>query len=342
MVNSANKPLILVVDDDLRMRQSLEDLLTYASYNVVTAASGTQALEMLQDNTVKPAVIISDFTTMDMNGEQFFQALRSTPAGERLPFIVLSAHENALTDEAAYSVNKPFEIETLLATIEKALNPPIANVRLKITFEVEGQITDPDTLTELLRDDSLVRSMQRMASALEKQPAIQECPVHHQPPEAVISLTAEEGLNTYIRGCCQRVIRPTTKLLNDALRETSPFQEPVRLALHIQNAREPLIYDGTEIDNWVLGRSVPSQPDRPEIDLEPYGAAEAGVSRHHAMLMWWHGKLHIADKDSANGTYLNGQKLAANKPALLHDGDRLQLANLLLTVGLQNSGVNAE
>lgn len=58
------------------------------------------------------------------------------------------------------------------------------------------------------------------------------------------------------------------------------------------------------------------------------------VSRRHAQFSWdpQQQRWSVEDLDSSNGTWLNGMSLKANKPILLHRGDRLILGQLELTV----------
>jgi hypothetical protein len=86
-----------------------------------------------------------------------------------------------------------------------------------------------------------------------------------------------------------------------------------------------------ESDNgYILGRAFPNNDS--EIDLTPFGAEEAGMSRRHAMLTIDQDHLWITDLHSVNGTFLNGCPLEPDKPTLLRDGDQLELGRLSLRV----------
>ena len=61
-------------------------------------------------------------------------------------------------------------------------------------------------------------------------------------------------------------------------------------------------------DEFTLGRSTKGQTIIPDIDLSPYNAYEAGVSRLHANINVLNSKVTIHDLGSANGTRLNGDQ----------------------------------
>jgi hypothetical protein len=81
-----------------------------------------------------------------------------------------------------------------------------------------------------------------------------------------------------------------------------------------------------------LGRITGNQPVVPDIDLGPYQAFQAGVSRLHASIRIGSDGVKISDLGSSNGTRVNGKKLAAHTPQTLKHGDLLTLGMLRLQV----------
>lgn len=81
-------------------------------------------------------------------------------------------------------------------------------------------------------------------------------------------------------------------------------------------------------DQLVVGRRDVYSGVQPDVDLEPYGAAQHGISRRHARIMRDQGRYHIEDLQSANLTYVNDQRLNPGVPRELQDGDRLLFGNL--------------
>ena len=109
----------------------------------------------------------------------------------------------------------------------------------------------------------------------------------------------------------------------------SPYPEAI-LTLHIlgKGAFIPIIEEG-EI---VLGRSSEGQPVLPDIDLVPFQAFEAGVSRIHAAIQVRKDAIMIADLGSFNGTSVNGIKVAPHETRPLNDGDLVCLGKLKIEV----------
>jgi pSer/pThr/pTyr-binding forkhead associated (FHA) protein len=87
------------------------------------------------------------------------------------------------------------------------------------------------------------------------------------------------------------------------------------------------------VEAIVLGRFSGTSGDvQPDIDLTSFGAHEKGVSRRHVQIKRKGTLVLVTDIGSANGTWLNGQRLLVNGERLLRHGDELQLSHLKLRV----------
>jgi hypothetical protein len=82
----------------------------------------------------------------------------------------------------------------------------------------------------------------------------------------------------------------------------------------------------------VVGRGDPTTNFAPDLDLAPYAAQDAGVSRQHIFIVRDEGLLYVQDNQSKNGTSLNHQKLEPGEIHPLHDGDIIGLGRLALTI----------
>ncbi|MBW1917395.1 MAG: sigma-54-dependent Fis family transcriptional regulator [Deltaproteobacteria bacterium] len=114
---------ILIVDDDPRLRQSFEKLLTAEGHSVWTAPDGETALNMVQAN--HPDMVIMDIRMPGISGIETFKAIHQLDS--KLPVIIMTAYgttETAIetTKLGAFDyVLKPFEVPDILTLIEKAL-----------------------------------------------------------------------------------------------------------------------------------------------------------------------------------------------------------------------------
>ena len=109
---------------------------------------------------------------------------------------------------------------------------------------------------------------------------------------------------------------------------TSELTAIWRVRLEIQSVDSEL---GLEINGDVLlGRLGQTTPGA--IDLTPYGAPSAGVSRHHARLRPSPTHLFAIDLGSTNGTWHNGRALTPHNPTRINNNDVLRLGDLQIIV----------
>ncbi len=118
-----NSYKILVIDDDLSMRELLEQMLSKQYQHVVCAESGKKAISMLKKNNYD--LLLCDIRLGDITGLDVLRA--SKAQNPETVVIMISAYSSAETaveamNHGAYDyVPKPFNIEELEATVAKAL-----------------------------------------------------------------------------------------------------------------------------------------------------------------------------------------------------------------------------
>ncbi|MBX3083527.1 MAG: FHA domain-containing protein [Anaerolineae bacterium] len=102
------------------------------------------------------------------------------------------------------------------------------------------------------------------------------------------------------------------------------------LTLHIRgmNQRIPL----ERVKQLVVGRVDVESGFTPDLDLSPFGAVDRGVSRTHLILHYQNNRLFATDLGSANGTFINGQRLIPDQSYEVHDRDELILGRLGVNV----------
>jgi FixJ family two-component response regulator len=117
------RPLVLVVDDDARVRESLQDLLSSAGIDTLCVAS---AEALLNSDTLRSArCLITDIRMPGIDGWELHR--RVSQAHPQILTIIISAFPEQHVQEHARSVGafaflfKPFDGEELLRTVEAAL-----------------------------------------------------------------------------------------------------------------------------------------------------------------------------------------------------------------------------
>jgi hypothetical protein len=89
-------------------------------------------------------------------------------------------------------------------------------------------------------------------------------------------------------------------------------------------------------NEFTIGRVSEGQPIMPDVDLSPYHAYAAGVSRLHAVIKRDGDRIIFIDLGSANGTYINGKRLNPNVEQVINHGDIIALGKLKLQVLVKN------
>ena len=124
---------------------------------------------------------------------------------------------------------------------------------------------------------------------------------------------------------------PTGELADEAslIAAPAPAGGP-RIALVIMNSGRRISLDIGE--DLLIGRKDNGRGIFPDVDLGLDGGYDAGVSRRHAILAYNNGVYSVEDLNSANGTFINGQRLTAQQAMRLKPGDELKCGTLLMRV----------
>ena len=85
------------------------------------------------------------------------------------------------------------------------------------------------------------------------------------------------------------------------------------------------------VEETILGRFF-DDLESGNLDLDPYGAGAAGVSRRHARIIRINEQFIFEDLNSTNGSWLNGQRIAAGTTYPLACGDQLWLGQFKLQI----------
>ena len=121
----ARERLVLVVDDDPDILQTLALCLSTEGYRVLMASNGQEALDVLRQQ--KPACILLDLMMPVMDGWQFVSEMEQR-GWRRAPLLILSAdravqgHATRLHADAYLA--KPFDLDELLGKVSALTGGP--------------------------------------------------------------------------------------------------------------------------------------------------------------------------------------------------------------------------
>lgn len=124
-----NTKLVLIVDDDPTVRESLELMVSQAGYRVQTAASGLEGINLAWGEE-KPFAIIFDIMMSDLDGFDMAGRLYHAEKTRGVPLILLTT-PSGLKDRRRGARNnmnfitKPFRPSQLLDLLENFKNPTI-------------------------------------------------------------------------------------------------------------------------------------------------------------------------------------------------------------------------
>jgi CheY-like chemotaxis protein len=118
-VSVGNNGPVLVVDDDSAILTTITEILELEGYPFITASDGAEALHRIAAE--QPSLVLLDMRMPVLNGWEVARAVRER--GIMVPIVVMTAAQDArLWSEqigAAGYLAKPFDLDDLLATIER-------------------------------------------------------------------------------------------------------------------------------------------------------------------------------------------------------------------------------
>src|SRR5437660_8149191 len=86
-------PKVLVVDDSLSVRKVVEKALTGRGVEVLSAATGTEAMERIEQE--RPDIVVCDVILPDKDGYKVCEFVRAHPAVARIPVLLISGVVNS-------------------------------------------------------------------------------------------------------------------------------------------------------------------------------------------------------------------------------------------------------
>jgi two-component system, chemotaxis family, chemotaxis protein CheY len=115
------KNKLLVVEDDLDIREILEEVLVAEGYAVQVASNGQEALDSLRAAVELPNLILLDLMMPVKDGLAFREEQAQDPLLSALPIVIMSAdahiEEKRRRMQVPVAIKKPFDIELLLRVV---------------------------------------------------------------------------------------------------------------------------------------------------------------------------------------------------------------------------------
>jgi CheY-like chemotaxis protein len=119
--------IILIVEDDSAIRESVCEFLEMMDYRPVVACNGKEALAYLKTANELPKLILLDLMMPVMDGFTFRQEQLADKRLASLPVLVMSADGQIADKQAKAQANgflkKPVDLDELIAAIEKLRLP---------------------------------------------------------------------------------------------------------------------------------------------------------------------------------------------------------------------------
>src|SRR5262245_26122854 len=117
----SSSDIILIIDDDADLRDTLSDILKLVGYETRQAKHGLDALEQLAAG-LRPSLILLDLLMPVMNGWEFREVQLQDPRFATTPVVVFTVAQNRERPIAVRDVIlKPFALDRLIATLDELL-----------------------------------------------------------------------------------------------------------------------------------------------------------------------------------------------------------------------------
>jgi formate hydrogenlyase transcriptional activator len=152
------KGSLLIVDDDLSARQTIEGVLAQEGYEVRCAPNGQTALIFSQEDP--PELILLDIRLPDMNGFELCRRLKETHRTQGIPVIFFSSRDEVVDKVRGFKaggvdyITKPFQTEEVLTRVKTHL----ALRFLKRQLEAQSERLEQEIIRSKRAEEALERA----------------------------------------------------------------------------------------------------------------------------------------------------------------------------------------
>jgi two-component system cell cycle response regulator DivK len=125
MPENATGELVLIVEDNEKAMKLARDILRFAGFATVEAASGEEGIALARDR--RPATILMDIQLPGIDGIGALERIRDDAATARIPVIAVTAsvmkEDRERLDSAGFDgfITKPFDVDLLPDQVRAAI-----------------------------------------------------------------------------------------------------------------------------------------------------------------------------------------------------------------------------
>lgn len=115
---------ILIADDNPAILLGIQRALVATGYDVRTACSGTEVMELMSDGGEQPDLLLLDVMMPGLTGLDVLRSVRADPSAADVPVVLITAGNDgglpvsAIRDGAVDFLTKPFRLDELLARVD--------------------------------------------------------------------------------------------------------------------------------------------------------------------------------------------------------------------------------
>jgi len=136
LADTQSRGTILVVDDEVMLRQTVAGYLSDSEFEILTAENGKEAVEIFKANPNKIDLVITDIFMPVMSGFELISTLRGID--KDLPVIILTGSADV----------QNIEIEELSATVHSVFAKPLSDLAV-LEYSVQKALEDHGRATKL-------------------------------------------------------------------------------------------------------------------------------------------------------------------------------------------------
>jgi len=124
--NAPGRETILLTEDDDMARELAETILSLQGYEVLSAASGQEALELLAQQSSEIDLLLTDVIMPDMNGNQLYNQIATRKPAIKVLYMSgypanVIAPRGVMTDSLNF-IQKPFMVNSLITKVREVLD----------------------------------------------------------------------------------------------------------------------------------------------------------------------------------------------------------------------------